>query len=78
MNVYTDNMNKVIVGDVDIKKLDCMAPADIADDHGPITPPAKPAILLTGDMLGNRPSEFQESQRIIAEYWQNMMKNGID
>ena len=67
-HVYIDNMNKVIVGDVDIKKLDCMAPADIADDHEPITPPAKPAILLTGNALGNRPSEFQESQRIIAEY----------
>ena len=69
MNVYTDNHNKVIVGDVDIKKLDCMAPADIADDHGPIPPPAKPAILITGEMLGNTPSAFQEGQKVLAENW---------
>ena len=66
-NVYTDNHNKIIVCHDDIRKLDCMAPADLADAHGPIPPPAQPAALLTGDMVGNTPSAFQEGQKILAE-----------
>ena len=45
-----------------------MDPVDIVDEHGPIPPPAKPAALLTGNMLGNTPSAFHKGQKLLAEH----------